>query len=637
MVFGTYFQLYYYSFEDNILFESPNLDNYEATNTPSIYSNLMRGVIHSSLTIDKCESLKHTTRGNEILGEALFLRGLFSFYLGTCFNNPPVHPNTDKYPGTGNFNDYFYEPGIVHYETKEAHYLAAIQDLTDAQSYLSSEKDQDNPWRPNIWSCKAFLGKVFLYNQNFDDAQTLLEEVINSDQYDLTTASGNSSKDSIFAYLSNFSWIDLQAGENTYQSEYNSESVFEIDYTTGYNLNPYLPGVMASGNILSQWYSPHTTSFKNVEVHPKLIDVYEPGDIRLKATVYMKGDTMDFREEEECYKAFKCFVNIRGIAHSREIDLPDGVYGYGLKKYYFPVYNGDEGIENSPNNWRLLRYSDVLLMHAEACFHLKEDDKGLTSLNIVRERAGLDSLPEITKESIMQERNAEFAGECIRFHDLIRWSELPEPWVDLPEVLGDHFTINEDEHLPIPSDYLYKIQLSNNEVNNKTTLGEKVGTLSISNIDNNNIAYQVFEYDRELNSFYNMNGFYIEDNELYHNNLSDYNAVTGIKVVAKDENWKTYSELFDIYILENITYTQKRSQDDMNYSVFPNPSDGQINITTNLNGDTDVSVYNSSGKMIYKKIDYRSIHLEGLKSGIYFIKIENYENNVCEIHKLIMN
>lgn len=87
-------------------------------------------------------------------------------------------------------------------------------------------------------------------------------------------------------------------------------------------------------------------------------------------------------------------------------------------------------------NWILMRYSDVLLMYAEAMNALKGPDvananaDGLTgrqALEMVRARAFGAGSPEITKydpdffKAIVNERAWEFGCESIRKQDLIRW------------------------------------------------------------------------------------------------------------------------------------------------------------------------------------------------------------------------
>jgi hypothetical protein len=86
-------------------------------------------------------------------------------------------------------------------------------------------------------------------------------------------------------------------------------------------------------------------------------------------------------------------------------------------------------------NWVLLRYSDILLMFAEAENELNggPTQAAIEALRMVRERAFRgheDRIPAIPDDyegffnAIVQERAWEFGGECLRKFDLIRWNLL---------------------------------------------------------------------------------------------------------------------------------------------------------------------------------------------------------------------
>ena len=87
---------------------------------------------------------------------------------------------------------------------------------------------------------------------------------------------------------------------------------------------------------------------------------------------------------------------------------------------------GDQNLTN-PNNYRSIRYADVLLMAAEANNRGNLDDtKALAYLNQVRERAFGDSSHNISAtgaaltDAILEERRFELLGEGHRFFDLVR-------------------------------------------------------------------------------------------------------------------------------------------------------------------------------------------------------------------------
>lgn len=105
--------------------------------------------------------------------------------------------------------------------------------------------------------------------------------------------------------------------------------------------------------------------------------------------------------------------------------------GYWFKKFV----SENDAFRNGNMEYGLLRYAEVLLTYAEAKIMMGEVD-ALTKecINQVRERAGLDmtvadvNLPSYNSyvqedwmTLIQNERRVEFAGEGLRYADLLRW------------------------------------------------------------------------------------------------------------------------------------------------------------------------------------------------------------------------
>ena len=82
-----------------------------------------------------------------------------------------------------------------------------------------------------------------------------------------------------------------------------------------------------------------------------------------------------------------------------------------------------------PNNYKIFRFADVLLMKAEAHLQMNEYDLACKYLNVTRVRAGLNEVayvslgsePEALMEEIRMERARELVGEFHRKFDLVRW------------------------------------------------------------------------------------------------------------------------------------------------------------------------------------------------------------------------
>ncbi|MEO1712877.1 MAG: RagB/SusD family nutrient uptake outer membrane protein [Bacteroidota bacterium] len=106
-------------------------------------------------------------------------------------------------------------------------------------------------------------------------------------------------------------------------------------------------------------------------------------------------------------------------------------------------------------NDRVIRYSDVLLMHAEAAAQNGNEGAALASLNQVRQRVGLNDVTasgQALLDAIFHERRVELALEGHRFFDLVRTGRAANELGDLGFQAGVH------DVFPIPES---QIQASN--------------------------------------------------------------------------------------------------------------------------------------------------------------------------------
>ncbi|WP_405575774.1 RagB/SusD family nutrient uptake outer membrane protein [Winogradskyella sp. Asnod2-B02-A] len=114
------------------------------------------------------------------------------------------------------------------------------------------------------------------------------------------------------------------------------------------------------------------------------------------------------------------------------------------------------------NDWIVLRYADVLLMHVEAIMaggNSTSAQSALDSFEEIRLRAGLlgDDDGTITKQELLDERRVELAFENQRFFDLVRFGEAQSVLSAFSTATGGSFTAT-DLLLPIPQ---REINLSN--------------------------------------------------------------------------------------------------------------------------------------------------------------------------------
>ncbi|WP_299892019.1 RagB/SusD family nutrient uptake outer membrane protein [uncultured Lacinutrix sp.] len=114
------------------------------------------------------------------------------------------------------------------------------------------------------------------------------------------------------------------------------------------------------------------------------------------------------------------------------------------------------------NDWIVLRYADVLLMHVEAIMaggNSTSVQAALDSFELVRLRAGLlaDDDGMITKQELLDERRVELAFENHRLFDLVRFGEAQNVLSTFSAATGGSFN-SSDLLLPIPQ---REINLSN--------------------------------------------------------------------------------------------------------------------------------------------------------------------------------
>lgn len=140
---------------------------------------------------------------------------------------------------------------------------------------------------------------------------------------------------------------------------------------------------------------------------------------------------------------------------------------YQVVKY---LPNGDEDLGIAPtstnptlagNDWIMIRYSDVLLMHVEAIMAggtETANSSAIDSFMKVRNRAGLtDPVAFITMQDLLDERRVELAFENQRWFDLLRFGVAMDVLTAFSAANGYGFTAT-DLLLPIPQ---IEIGLSN--------------------------------------------------------------------------------------------------------------------------------------------------------------------------------
>ncbi len=341
-----------------------------------------------------------------ILGEAKFIRAWNFYNLVIMFGDVPL---ADHVLAPSEYN--------MPRTAKDKVWDLIEKDLTEASTVLllKSEYDIADLGRITKGAAQALLAKAYLWRKKYSEAKSVTEQIINTNQYQL---------------VSDYADIFTLDGEN------NSESVFEIQYmnASGGNWGKNNANEGSFTNVFTRARGQFAGFGFNIPTQNFVDEFFKEGfeDPRLKSTVFRIGDNM-------------------GDRGKFTIEATGGFTNKYYSKKYFNNKSEDAPFgdpnPNGGSNDRVIRYADVLLMHAEASYHSGDEASAKSSLNAVRKRV---KIPDINAsgnaliEAIYRERRIELGLEAHRFFDLVRTGKASA-------VLADKgFTIGVHELFPIP-------------------------------------------------------------------------------------------------------------------------------------------------------------------------------------------
>lgn len=128
----------------------------------------------------------------QVKGEALFLRSVSYFYLLNLYGDVPLLLTTDVNVTS-----------VAERSPAIKIYTQIVNDLVAAKDVLSEEYPSDDRVRANKWAASALLARVYLYQQNWNSAESEADSVISSGYYTLDTLSDvfkSNSKESILQF-----------------------------------------------------------------------------------------------------------------------------------------------------------------------------------------------------------------------------------------------------------------------------------------------------------------------------------------------------------------------------------------------------------------------------------------------------
>ena len=381
---------------DNTSMEQLNEYTYGTDNgmIQGVFSSLYGLIYQSNLVIEKVAA--DTPVKKRAIAEAKFFRAWANFELVTLWGTAPLV-------------DHLLEPGEYRQgnSTPEALWAAVEADLNDAinMNALPSKKnkdDQETGMRVTQEVAKAYLGKAYLFQKKYQEAASVLNEVVDSKKYDLFRGD----YDMQFHAVNNNnceSMLELQSRNDQEQAWSQWDMTFVMQgWRTG---NMTLEG-KAAEEVAQGTY----------------------GFLNPRKSLY---DAFVKAEGKNGYRLQKTLLNSDQMA-AYGVKLNPGQYIYGCEGYLFfknRILKSDNIMDNPGfqvvqyTDRKIMRYAEVLLLAAEANLQAGQPEKALYDINQIRERAKETPLTSVTLDDIKTEKRLELCLESTRFQDLVRWGD----------------------------------------------------------------------------------------------------------------------------------------------------------------------------------------------------------------------
>jgi len=347
-------------------------------------------------------------------GEAKTIRAYAYFNLVRLFGRVPVLDKTLT-------SD---ELAAKKQESTDSIYRFIEKDLLEAIKVLPESYTSNWAGRISKYSAMAIKAKVHMYRNEWDSVASLTDRIMASGNFDLLpnfrkefSLDGKNSVESLFEIQS--STLGKSNGDQTY---------LEYAFVQG-------PRGNSPGNMQGWGFCTPSTNLINF-----------------------------FTARHDSVRALTTFL-LRGTKTPEGDSIKAGCTN--------PVYNGKVYTPSVSNKWsfngygfdqnvHIIRYSDVLLMFAEAkvkgaTVGNKSGFTALSAVNKVRDRVKLPLLNAVVLQDVWDERRAELALEEDRFFDLVRSGQAATV------LAGNGFKAPKNNVFPIPS---AQIQLNTNLTQN---------------------------------------------------------------------------------------------------------------------------------------------------------------------------
>lgn len=373
-----------------------NITDYSFEVQRETWDHHWRGVFRANQVLAYVPGIQmDETLKNRILGEAKFLRAVYYYNLIIIWGNIPLILQPSQPQD---------KPSQA---SQEQVWTQIEKDLTEAAAVLPPSYTGDDIGRATKGAAYGYLGRAHMQQKEWQQAADALAWLV--------TGPGASLYDLVPNFYDNFKE----------ETENNKESVFEVQFKQRPENGCDDCPTSNYGTSRPPFFAPPGHGFTDVNMHRWVVHEFlkEPTaagtrDPRLAVTALY--DSTDERGPD--------YTLVYGLTFTSKNYDENIKHRVWYRKYLndYKFTNGQFEIFNSGNNFRALRYADVLLLYAEALNNTGKTAEAYQYVNRVRRRSGLSDLPAGMIQAQLQaqlehERITELTGESVRWNDLARW------------------------------------------------------------------------------------------------------------------------------------------------------------------------------------------------------------------------
>ncbi|MFH5884471.1 RagB/SusD family nutrient uptake outer membrane protein [Halalkalibaculum sp. DA3122] len=422
--------------------------------------DLFAGVNNTNRLIFQFESLVESGDVSEdqaatFIAELRATRAFYYYLLLDNFGNVPILTSFKDAPEDPS------QPSSDFQEGRQAVFDFVESELLDVIDQLNPNPDETYG-RMNRWGAHMVLARLYLNAEvytgtpRWEDAITHANAIIESDRFSMASNYGD-----------NFDPNNSDSPEAIFAIPYDEvfNQGFDYHFTSlhyAFQSKLDLQTTLVNGmRVMEEFYMSYVDPNQNPGPQGTVIgrdgsDTTGTVDERMLNNFYV-GPQFDAQGNPLTDPASRADLDPNGppVNHRPHlIGLTVSTLDGGARNKKWNIEQG--ATRNLNNDYFIFRYTEVLLIKAEALWRLNNNDsEALQLVNRVRQRAGVDDFSSLTADKLLAERGREMFYEGTRRQDLIRFegknggvTRYNDPWWE-KGVTEEYKNV-----FPIPSDQL---------------------------------------------------------------------------------------------------------------------------------------------------------------------------------------